>query len=151
MPDAQWLAVQAGGGRFLVPLKQAGEIFPATAAQVLPYARPWFRGVVHLRGELYGVADLAQFLASDGLELPPAVRTDVQWLSFAPALALNCALVVDRIDGLRAADAFVQAELPAADAPPYCGPRHTDATGQIWQELNLRALAQSPSFLAIDA
>ena len=37
---ASWLAVEARGQRYLLPLVQAGEIFPWTAVQVVPYTKP---------------------------------------------------------------------------------------------------------------
>ena len=34
-----WLAVQAGGGHYLFPLVQAGEIFPLANLQPVPYCQ----------------------------------------------------------------------------------------------------------------
>ena len=59
---ASWLAVRAGAANYLFPLAQSGEIFPLANVQLVPYARPWFMGVVNLRGGLYGVVDLASFM-----------------------------------------------------------------------------------------
>ena len=56
---ASWLAVEAGGERFLVPLVQSGEIFPWTTVQSVPYTKPWYAGVASLRGGLHGVYPLA--------------------------------------------------------------------------------------------
>ncbi len=64
--QACWLAVHAGGGRYLLPLGQAGEIFPFTPPHPVPYTRPWFLGVVHLRGGLWAAVDLAGFVAAQG-------------------------------------------------------------------------------------
>jgi twitching motility protein PilI len=67
------------------------------------------------------------------------------------ALEVNCALQVDALAGLRGADAFT-ASAPAADgAPSFFGNRFTDASGQAWQEVNLRSLSLSPQFLSISA
>ena len=60
-----WLAVRAGGNNYLFPLAQSGEIFPLSDIQVVPYARPWFLGVVNLRGGLYGVVDLVAFIGKE--------------------------------------------------------------------------------------
>lgn len=152
-PSVHWLAIEAGGGRYLVPLGQAGEIFPWTDVQATPYTRPWFLGVANLRGELCGVVDLAQFLAD---QAPPAPRgatalAEANLLTFNTALQINCALVIDRLVGLRGADAFAQSEPPREDAPAYLGRTFTDAAGAPWQEIQLQALAQTPRFLAIDA
>ena len=37
---AAWLAVQAGEQDYLLPLNQAGEIFPWTGVQPVPYTQP---------------------------------------------------------------------------------------------------------------
>lgn len=147
LPPAHWLAVQAGGQRCLVPLAQAGEIFPWTAVQPTPYTRAWFLGVANLRGELCGVVDLGRFLHS-GQE---AAAPDPKLLGFHPAIGLNCALRIDRLLGLRTAEDFVPAAADAPRAQPWLGPLHTDADGLAWQTLDLQALARAPAFLAIDA
>jgi hypothetical protein len=51
---AAWLAVQAGGRDYLLPLNQAGEIFPWTGVQPVPYTQAWFLGIANLRGALMG-------------------------------------------------------------------------------------------------
>jgi len=66
-------------------------------------------------------------------------------------LEVNCALQVDSLAGLRGSDAFASSTPAPAGSPEYFGPCHTDKAGQRWQEINLRALAQSPTFLSIGA
>ena len=60
-----WLAVMAGGVGYLLPLGQSGEIFPLANLQPVPYSKAWFLGVVNVRGSLFGVVDLARFVADD--------------------------------------------------------------------------------------
>src|SRR3990167_10438383 len=69
-----WLAVKAGGRNYLFPLGQSGEIVPLTHLQSVPYALDWFRGVLNIRGGLFGVVDLAGFVAASGgdVRLEPA-------------------------------------------------------------------------------
>src|ERR1700712_3261679 len=57
-----WLAVEAGGGKYLFPMGQGGEIFSLGATQAVPYTQPWFLGVANLRGGLFGVVDLASYV-----------------------------------------------------------------------------------------
>ena len=45
-----WLAIKAGGARYIFPLAQSGEIFPLASVQPVPYAQPWLVGVANLRG-----------------------------------------------------------------------------------------------------
>ena len=65
-----WLAVECAGVGLLLPLAQAGEIFPLRALLKLPHAKPWMTGVAQLRGDLYTVIDLAAFL---GLRAPQSM------------------------------------------------------------------------------
>ncbi len=147
-----WLAVRAGGHNFLFPLGQSGEIFPVANLQSVPYSRAWFRGVLNIRGGLYGVVDLAAFVTEDGgiaRTEPPATEPSVVTLN--AALEVNCALQVDGLLGLRGADAFTSSSAAEPTAPSYFGPRFVDAAGEHWQEINLRTLSQTPAFLSISA
>lgn len=150
--SVSWLAVKAGGGNYLFPLSQSGEIFPLANLQPVPYCRGWFAGVVNLRGGLFGVVDLAGFLA--GGKVPSRSEQSISEASVVTlnsALEVNCALMVDSLAGLRNAEAFVASEPPATDAPVYFGNRYTDTGSQMWQEINLQALSLFPQFLSISA
>jgi twitching motility protein PilI len=147
-----WLAVQAGGGKYLFPLSQSGEIVPLTLVQAVPYAMNWFRGVVNIRGGLFGVVDLAAFLVAEGHGAKPAPTIgEPSVVTLNTALDVNCALQVDVLSGLRGADAFSQSHGPAEGAPAYFGNVFIDSAGEAWQEINLRILSQSPQFLSISA
>ncbi len=151
-----WLAAESGGARYLFPLGQAGEIFSWTPVQPVPYTAPWFLGVANLRGGLAGVVDLVRFAAADGDDASTPRRADAllaeaSLLTFNAALGVQCALVVDRLAGLRGGDAFVSVQQRPDDAPAWHGPVYTDTQQQRWQEIDLQALALHPSFLSITA
>ncbi|MDP3700912.1 MAG: chemotaxis protein CheW [Hylemonella sp.] len=146
-----WLAVRAGGLDYLLPLAQSGEIFPLPPVQAVPYSRSWFVGVVNLRGGLYGVVDLASFVAGKA-----PVRTEQYWaeasvVTLNAALEINCSLLIDSLAGLRHVGAFSGSEPPPEGAPPYFGNRYVDADGSRWQEINLQQLSQMSEFLSISA
>lgn len=147
---ASWLAVRAGAERLLVPLSHAAEIFPWTDVQRVPYVQPWFLGVANLRGTLTGVVDLAGLLGG-APPRPEQALLESSLLALNPALEVNAALLVDRLLGLRGAQAFVASEAPRGEAATYCGNTYIDAQGLRWQELNLQALAQHAVFLSIGA
>src|ERR1700733_13949944 len=100
-----WLAVECSGRGFLLPLREAGEIFALAPIQPVPYSHRWFLGVANLRGHLHGVVDLAGFLGAkvtaSGAE---AGRERCPLVGFNPSLDINCALMVDRLSGLRSHD-----------------------------------------------
>ncbi|HRP28163.1 MAG TPA: chemotaxis protein CheW [Burkholderiaceae bacterium] len=150
VPGVSWLAVECAGRGFLLPLHEAGEIFAMTPIVPVAHARPWFLGVANLRGGLHGVVDLAAFLGIKGGDRPsePA-RERVQLVAFNAALDVNCALLVDRLAGLRRATQMTpEADAPSA-RPDFVGDRYRDDTGRVWQELRLAELARHESFLRV--
>ena len=151
--SATWLAVEAGGQRFLLPLVQSGEIFPWAPVQRVPYTKPWYVGVANLRGGLHGVVDLAGLVtgqaAAGGVQ--ERVGSESRLVSLHAALGLNAVLWVDRLLGLRNPGTFnAQADRPAG-APEYVTRQLVDTQGQAWQELDLQALVNEPGFQAIAA
>jgi twitching motility protein PilI len=147
-----WLAVECGGSGLLFPLHQAGEIFSVGTVLPVPHTQPWFAGVANLRGGLHAVVDLARFLG-----LPraggPMAGDGARLLALNPTLGVNCALLVDRLAGLRNADQLSrEADEEAADGsprPPFAGARWRDADGRVWQEIELSALAGHEQFLGV--
>ena len=114
----------------------------------MPHTNDWFLGVANLRGGLYGVVDLARFLGvSRGAT--DFTRDQARFVVFNPNFELNCALLVDRLAGLRSAEQLiVDADAPRT-RPPFAGERYRDSAGRIWQELNLAALANDDAFMRI--
>ncbi|HOB94202.1 MAG TPA: chemotaxis protein CheW [Aquabacterium sp.] len=156
-PGVSWLAVDCAGQGLLLPLKQAGEIFQLGPLLPVPRTRPWLAGVVNLRGGVTTVVDLARFLGLRDTTLAPlpGVRGPSRLVAFNTALGINCALLFDKLEGLRhAADLVAEAQAgePAPDdapRPAFAPARWRDAAGRWWQEIDLAALAQWPQFLAI--
>ncbi len=147
---ASWLAVESAGSRFLFPLTHAGEIFNAVEPHAVPYTRPWFLGVVGLRGGVFGVIDFAAFLHGTGARMTAGnARAGARLIVLNQMFEVNCAVLVDRLAGLRGVDGFSASDDAAASDPPYFGHGYTDLNGVRWQEINLQQLAQLPDFLAI--
>jgi twitching motility protein PilI len=154
-PVRNWLAVEIAGHGFLLPLDQAGEIFPLSAIQPVPHSRPWFLGVANLRGQLHGVIDLAAFLglpqrqARNVAEV--AARDAGRLIAFNAGLQLNAALLIDRLMGLRNASTLTPANAPLATAKPhFVGAQMNDAQGRTWYELDLAGLVADEAFMKID-
>lgn len=151
---ANWLAVECAGLGLLFSLKQAAEIFAPVSLQPLPYAKPWLAGVANLRGGLFTVVDLAVFL---GLREAAGARADAaatRLVSLNPELNINCALLVDRLVGLRSDEQLTAEPADPATAasgprPRFAGARLRDAEGRSWQQLDLEALSKHEQFLRI--
>ena len=141
-----WLAVECSGRGFLFPLREAGEIFALAPVVAVPYSHRWFLGVSNLRGHLHGVVDLAGFLGVKSAEMG---RDQSRLVGFNPSLDINCVLLVDRLSGLRSADDLTAEPGDGVARPAFVGARLRDASGRLWQELVLSALADDEAFLKI--
>lgn len=147
-----WLAVETGGKKYLFPLAQSGEIFPWAGIQPVSYTQSWFLGVANLRGGLYGVVDLADFMGGQAsVARNELTRTESRLISFNTALEVNCVLLIDKLAGLRKQDAFIDYSPRAFDAPAFFGNQYVDLNGARWQEINLQLLAHEVHFLTITA
>lgn len=151
LATASWLAVEAAGQRYLLPLVQSGEIFSWSTVQPVPYTKSWYLGVASLRGGLQGVIDLAGLLEAANAPVAERLSSASRLVSLHGALGINAVLLIDRLLGLRNPSMFTAIAEREADAPACFAHRLVDAQGQFWQELNLQALAAEPEFMVIAA
>ncbi len=112
-----WLAVECSGRGFLFPLQRGRRDLCQSAPMVpVPHTHPWFLGVANLRGHLHGVVDLAGFL---GVKTGESVRANSRALvGFNQTLDLNCALLVDRLAGLRSEEQLRRETDDSSPSPP---------------------------------
>src|SRR5436190_5887711 len=118
-----WLAVECASRGFLFPLREAGEIFAMAPMVAVPHSHRWFLGVSNLRGHLHGVVDLAGFL---GVKSGEAPRDQARLVAFNTSLELNCALLVDRLAGLRSEGQLTAEHDDGASRPAFVGARYRD-------------------------
>ncbi|WP_079418542.1 chemotaxis protein CheW [Thiomonas intermedia] len=143
---SRWLAVMAGQWRLLLPLEFSGEISPMQHCAPLPHASPWFLGLASLRGQVCGVVHLGRFLGDGSNGLTPQARL----IQFASALDLNTALLVDQLVGLRNPDQLQKDPDAARDVSrPWLGAAYRDAEHNLWNEVDLLALAENEHFLNV--
>jgi twitching motility protein PilI len=150
---AGWLAVELMGRRCLLPLAQSGEIFPVSAVQKVPYTQAWFMGVSNLRGGLYGVVDLASFISGAPVQrtFDGGIREQARLVALNSAMEVNCAVLIDRLGGLRGVADFVSRDSAPEGSPDFMSAQYVDKAGQTWMELDLQQLARSADFLGIAA
>ncbi|MBW3508613.1 chemotaxis protein CheW [Janthinobacterium sp. NKUCC06_STL] len=142
------LGVMLGGRPCLLDLTQLGEIVIATGVQIqgVPLAQDWYLGLAAMRGRLTGVVDLARYMGEPAC----APGNHCRIITFSPRLGLNCALLVERVLGLR--QLRTMQSVPVQDAAPGMLPSWAaqalrDSEGQEWLRLDLAQLAQSARFL----
>jgi twitching motility protein PilI len=147
-----WLAVECRGLGVLLPLEQAGEIHASVAPMAVPHTHPWFRGVANLRGGLYGVVDLGRYLGLEAVQEASFARDQARLVAVNPQFGLNCAVLVDRLAGLKRADQLTLTREPSKAGetrPGFAGDQWADADGRLWQEVRLAELAGDQQFLGI--
>jgi twitching motility protein PilI len=131
----QQLGLQVGATRYLLDLLELGEIVPPVPLTRVPLTLPWYLGLANVRGTLVGVIDLARYLGAEG---QPPSGPGVRMVTFAPALGFNCALLADRVFGLRQAGGMERE-----------GDALIDADGARWTPLSLAALVREARFLHV--
>jgi len=134
----QQLGLQLGGTRYLLDLLEAGEIVAPVPPARVPLTVPWYLGLANVRGLLVGVIDLARYLGQDspppGIS-PGALLPSMRLVTFAPSLGFNCALLAERVYGLRQASSMQQE-----------GDALRDQEGKLWTPLSLAALVREERF-----
>lgn len=147
----EWVgvAVRMAGELYLVAREEAREVLgmPSPLTRV-PGAKPWLLGLASIRGQLYPVVDLRQFLGGGATPLTRLTRLVVTSHRDVPA-----GLVVDEVLGFRryTEDEF-GADVPTTIVPctPYVAGsfRHEQ---ELQPVLSLRRLLEDPAFLAASA
>jgi twitching motility protein PilI len=142
------LGIACGGENWLIRLADAGEVIAVPQLASVPMTKPWYLGIANIRGNLYGIIDFAGFLGRPVEAIAPAAG-QARLVLFGPrAGELRAGLVVGRVLGLRNLAELSRSDPPAA-APAWYGPLWTEATGEVWQEIDLAQLAQDAGFLLV--
>jgi len=150
--EAGWLAVECASAGLLLPLSQAGEIQSAPSISPVPHAAPWLAGVANIRGQLNAVLDLSVFLGLRDPTVASGLRQGAQLVALNQSLRVNCALLIDRLAGLRDAEQLAPVDVSALHTrPAFAARQWRDKQGRIWDELDLSALVQDPLFIDVAA
>ena len=132
------LGVQIAGRNWLVDMMDIGEVLTVPPLTSIPFAKPWFRGVANVRGNLYGVADMAAYehrgTASGDMEN--------RMLLVAQRHAFNVGLLVDRVLGLRDAREWRKNETDGQV-------EYHDEQDTVWRKLDITGLLEQAEFLQI--
>ena len=140
---ASRLALQVGKDAWLFDLREAAELIPPPPISALPMARPWFRGVANVRGNLYSVTDFAAFLG--GAATPASEHSRLLLLN--ERFRSGAALLVERSLGLRDPEGLSAVSDDGQPRPSFVRAVYTDSDGKLWKELDVPALIQHPAFL----
>lgn len=133
------LGVQIAGANWLVDMADISEISPMPPMTTVPFAKPWFRGVANVRGNLFGVIDMAAYDHSG----TASGDADNRVLLVAERYAFNAALLVDKIFGLRDARSWSKSEVLEKQVVYH------DEQGGAWSRLDVQGLLEQAEFLQI--
>lgn len=135
------LGVMLGDKRLLIDLKDIIEVLPVPAYQTVPFTQPWFLGVTNVRGILYNLTDLAQFM-----RLPALARSaNNRILLLNSQNTAQTALLVTGLVGLRnTADMQIS---PENKKENYAREVFVDAEQNEWIELDVEALVEDEVFI----
>ena len=140
---ASKLGLQVGEESWLVDLTEAGELIPLPAVAAVPLARPWFKGVANVRGNLYSVTDFSAFLGGG----PTKAGEGARLLLLNERFRSGAALLVERSLGLRDPTELAPHDAAGQALPAFVRSVLADANGRVWKELHIPALIQHEAFL----
>jgi twitching motility protein PilI len=129
------------GQNWLVNLEDINEVLPVPVTLPVPGARRWFRGMANIRGNLYAVSDLGDFLFGK----PTPESANNRLLLAHSKLGVNAALLVEQTLGLRHRSQLGLDN--KATLQPFAAHYYRDAEGASWIEIQLNTLLTDASFL----
>ena len=130
------LGVQIGADLWLVEMSDISEVSPLPSITPVPFTKPWYCGVANVRGNLYGVVDMAAFMGQAEASRDGSSRV----LLVSHKFAFNAGLLVNRVLGLRNTHTWQRCEVDGKI-------QYKDQQGQMWQQLNIARLLKQPEFL----
>ncbi|MDX5446157.1 MAG: chemotaxis protein CheW [Zoogloeaceae bacterium] len=135
------LGLQTPTESWLVDLSDTGEVLPPPPIADVPMTRPWYRGLINVRGNLCGVIDFSLFQGGDPVALGGGSRV----LLIGTAHGSGMALLFSRATGLRSPEEFTSED--ASDPRPWVKAVLNDVQGHRWLKLDLAALVRNTAFL----
>lgn len=91
------LGVQIAGQRWLVDMAEISEVLPLPRFSKVPFTKRWFCGLINVRGNLYGVIDVAVYQQ----DIPASGVGANRVLLVADRYDFNVAMLVEQVLGLR--------------------------------------------------
>lgn len=141
------LGVMIGQTRYLLNLRDAGEIVSLGPISEVPLTRDWYLGLLNIRGNLIGVIDIERFQGQPKIEL----NTECRIVAFSGRLTFNAGLLVSKVLGLRNVEQMHLQQQKVQQQASWLQRSYIDEHEQHWFELDLTQLIQDHDFLHIGA
>jgi twitching motility protein PilI len=139
------LGVMIGQTRYLLNLRDAGEIVSVSQISQVPLTREWYLGLLNLRGNLIGVIDIQCFQGQSKVNLD----SDCRIIAFSSGLAFNAGLLVSKVLGLRNVAEMTVQQYSTENQSTWIKQSYVDSSDQVWLELSLANLIHDGDFLHI--
>lgn len=137
------LGVTVGTKKMLINLSEVSEVLPVPPLQVVPLTQPWFLGVANVRGNLYNITDLAQFLG-----MPPTPKSaNSRIVLLNSEVTTQAAIVIGSLIGLRSVEAMQAKSLASDGSVLFSKHVFEDHDKNEWFELDIDALVQDKDFI----
>jgi len=141
------LGVQIAGSNWLVDMPDISVVLLLPRLTIVPFTKPWFRGMANIHGNLYSVVDMAAYQQSVGIsQFGPAQASGEagnRVLLVAERFAFNVALLVDRVLGLHDTQSWRKNESDSQQI------EYIDEHGVPWRKLDVKGLLEQQEFLQI--
>ena len=140
------LGFRAGDVNWLVSLSDTEEVIPVPPVVKVPGARRWFRGMTNIRGNLYAVSDLADFMGQGVTQDHADCRLLIPHHDFG----VNAALLVRGTLGLKNISRYQERSGHAA-SHPWVARCYADEAGVDWCDMDFGQLLGNAEFLMAEA
>lgn len=137
------LGVVVGSKNFLINLSEVKEVLPVPPILSVPLTKPWFLGAANVRGNLYSITDLAQFLEMS--PTPKSINNRILLLS--TEMTTQVALLVDSLVGLRSVQGMHLRSANNDSKQLFSKQIYTDDDNNEWLELDTETLVQNKDFV----
>lgn len=136
------LGVTSGSKNYLINLNEVKEVLPLPPLQTVPLTKPWFLGVANVRGNLYNISDLAQFMG-----MPPTHKSaSNRILLLSTESTTQVALVIESLIGLRNIETMQLQKHDKANLT-FSKQSYLDSDNNEWFELDVESIVQNPDFI----
>ncbi|MDP1658922.1 MAG: chemotaxis protein CheW [Methylotenera sp.] len=137
------LGVTVGQKKVLINLSEVTEVLPVPPIQAVSLTQPWFLGVANVRGNLYNITDLAQFMG-----MPPTSKSaNNRIVLINSETTTQAALLIGSLVGLRSVEAMKERSVAENNGEFFSKQSYEDADNNEWFELEVEALVQDKAFI----
>ncbi len=143
---ASKLGVSINGFNWLIALEDVSEVIPLPEITRVPQTQSWFMGMANVRGNLYALTDLANFLGYPATAISASSRILLVHQKFG----MNAGLLVERLVGLRSSDDMDKQDDIGEQAIWYVN-QYKDANNETWHELDIGKLLDQHEFMQVAA